>query len=135
MSLPSTGADELVDGLDHVYGNTDRPRLIGNRPGDGLANPPGGVGAELVAALVLELVHRLHQADVALLNQVQELEPPVRVFLGDAHDEAQVRLGELFLRPAVLAAAAADHFQGILEILARGARRFFLSSGFCGARF
>ena len=37
-------------------------RLIGDGPGDRLANPPGGVGAELIAPTVLEFVHRLHQA-------------------------------------------------------------------------
>ncbi len=36
-----------------------------DRAGDGLADPPGGVGGELVAAPILELVHRLHQADIA----------------------------------------------------------------------
>src|SRR5581483_2683426 len=50
------GADQLVDRLDHVHGNADRARLIGDRARDRLANPPGGVGRELVAALILELV-------------------------------------------------------------------------------
>ena len=72
-------------------------RLIGDGPGDRLTDPPGGIGRELVAALVLELVHRLHQPDVAFLNQVEELEAAVGVLLGDRYDQAQVRLGELAL--------------------------------------
>ena len=35
------------------------------RDSDRLADPPRGVRRELVAAAVLELVHGLHQADVA----------------------------------------------------------------------
>src|SRR6185437_4590623 len=48
------GADELVDRLDHVHGDADRARLVGDRAGDRLADPPRLVGRELVAALVLE---------------------------------------------------------------------------------
>jgi len=39
---------------------------------------------------VLELVHGLHQADVALLDQVKELEPAIGVFLGDRDHQAQI---------------------------------------------
>ena len=46
----------------------------------GLADPPRRVGRELVAAAVFELVHRLHQADVAFLDQVEELQAAVGVF-------------------------------------------------------
>ena len=58
--------------LDHVHRNANRAALIGHGPGDRLANPPRGVGAELEAAAILELVDRPHQAGVAFLNQVQE---------------------------------------------------------------
>jgi hypothetical protein len=68
------GADQLVDGLDHVHRNTDGARLIGDGAGDGLTDPPRRIGREFVAAAIFELVHRLHQADVALLNQVEELQ-------------------------------------------------------------
>src|SRR4051812_16771207 len=53
--------NQLVDGLDHVDRDTDRPRLVGDCTGDRLADPPRRVGRELVAAAVLELVDRLHQ--------------------------------------------------------------------------
>ena len=36
--------DELIDGLDHVYGDTDGARLIRDSTGDGLANPPCRIG-------------------------------------------------------------------------------------------
>ena len=101
----AAGADELVDGLDHVHRDADGARLIGDGAGDGLADPPRGVGGELVAALVLELVHRLHQADVALLDQVEELQAAVRVLLRDGDHEAQVRLHQLGLGPLRLALA------------------------------
>src|SRR5215469_17702139 len=64
----AAGADQLVDRLDHVHRDADGARLIGDGSGDGLADPPRGVGAELVPTLVLELVHRLHEADVPLLD-------------------------------------------------------------------
>src|SRR5579872_6817146 len=91
-------SNELVDRLDHVDRDANRARLIRDGARDGLPDPPGGVRRELVAALVLELVDGFHQADVALLNEVEELQSAVRVFLRDAHDEAKVRLDELGLR-------------------------------------
>ncbi len=48
-----------------------------------------------VAAAIFELVHRLHQADVALLDQVERVQPTIATFLGDGHHEAQVGLDEL----------------------------------------
>ncbi len=40
--------------------------------------------------MVIESVHGLHQADVALLNQIKQGEPPVNIFLGDVEDQPQV---------------------------------------------
>ena len=83
---------QLVDRLDHVHRDADGAGLVGDGAGDGLANPPGGVGGELVAAAVFELLDRLHQAHVAFLDQVEEGQAAVGVFLGDGDDEAQVGL-------------------------------------------
>src|SRR4051812_42978605 len=43
------GAPDLVELLDHVDGDADGPRLVSQRAGDGLADPPGRVGRELEA--------------------------------------------------------------------------------------
>jgi len=43
---------------------------------------PNGV-RKLVAAAVFELVDRLRQADIAFLNQIEELQATVNVFLRD----------------------------------------------------
>src|SRR5262249_34006242 len=84
-------ADQLVDRVDQVHRNADRAGLVGDGARDRLANPPCRVRRELVAAAVLELVDRLHQADVALLDQIQELQAAVGVLLGDRDDQAQIR--------------------------------------------
>src|SRR5438552_3143268 len=114
------GADQLVDRLDHVHRDADRPRLVGDGAGDGLANPPGGVGRELVAAAVLELVDRLHQSDVAFLDQVQELESTVGVLLRDRDDEAEVRLDHFLLGPCRLVLAGLDHGHDPLDVVGPG---------------
>ena len=76
--------------VDHVDRQADRAALVGDGPGDRLANPPGGVGRELVAAGVFELVDRPHQAGVAFLDQVEEAQAAVAVSLGDRDDQPQV---------------------------------------------
>src|SRR5690606_20338123 len=86
---------QLVDGLHHVDRDADGPRLVGDGPGDGLTDPPGGVGAELEPLPVLELLDGLDEAQVPLLDQVQERHPPAHIPLGDAHHQAQVGLDQL----------------------------------------
>ncbi len=93
----ATGADQLVDRLDHVHRNAYGAGLIGDGAGDRLPDPPGGVGGELVAALVFEFVDRLHQTDVPFLDQVEKLQPAVGVLLGDGDHEAQVGFDKLAL--------------------------------------
>ena len=66
--------DQLIDRFDHVHGNADRPGLVRNRARDRLTDPPRRIGTEFVPALVLEFVHRLHESDIAFLNQIQELQ-------------------------------------------------------------
>ena len=87
-------AQHLVHRLDHVHRDADRAGLVGDRTGDRLADPPRGVGGELEALRVVELLDRPHQAEVALLDEVEEVHAPADVALGDRHDEAQVRLDE-----------------------------------------
>jgi hypothetical protein len=79
-----------VDLLDHVDGQADRAGLVHDRPLDGLADPPGGVGGEAEAALGVELLHRADQAEVALLDQVEQRQAAVEIAPGDLHHQAQV---------------------------------------------
>ena len=96
-------ADLPVDALDHVHGDADGARLVGDGPADRLADPPRRVGAELVAQGRVELLHRAQQADVALLDQVEERHAAADVALRHADDQAQVGLGQpLFRVPAAL---------------------------------
>ena len=67
--------------------------------GDRLADPPRRVRRELEALGVVELVDRPHQAEVALLDEIEEQHAATAVALGDRHDEAQVGLDQLALRP------------------------------------
>src|SRR5688500_15718385 len=97
------GAADLVELLDDVHRDADRARLVGERAGDRLADPPGGVGRELEALAVVELLRGADEAERALLDQVQEGQPLVAVVLGDRDDQAQVRLDHLLLRVEVAA--------------------------------
>src|SRR5258708_19835508 len=51
--------------------------------------------AEAMATAPVVALHRAHQADVALLNQVEQREATPHVALGDADDQAEVRQHEL----------------------------------------
>src|ERR1019366_204473 len=69
-----------------------------------------------ITAPVLELVDRPHQADVAFLNEVEELQATIGVFLGDRDDEAQVRLHHFLLRLARLALALLHYVHDLAEL-------------------
>jgi hypothetical protein len=108
-----------VQFLDHVDGDADRPRLVGDGAGHGLADPPRRVGRELVALAVVELLDRADQAERSLLDEVEEGETSAEVALRDRHDEAQVRLDHLRLRAHL---AALDPL-GQADLLVGGEQR------------
>src|SRR5208282_3927947 len=111
-------AQELIDHLDHVDRNSDRAPLFRDRSRHRLPDPPDRVSRELVAALILELFHRAHQADVAFLDQVGEAEPTVGIALGQAHDQAQVGFGKFLLGALALVLSSGDSFERTRSLFA-----------------
>src|SRR5438128_7419563 len=51
---------ELVNRLNHMDGNSNRARLVGDGAGDGLANPPRRVSGKFVAPPVFEFLDCFH---------------------------------------------------------------------------
>ena len=98
-----------------MHGDADGARLVGDGARDRLPNPPGGVSGELVPPAVLELVHRLHQPDITLLDQVQKLQAAVGILLGDGNHQAQVGLDQLVLRRSGLSLAIDDGLERALQ--------------------
>ena len=96
-------AVQLVDRLDHVHGHADRARLVGDAARDGLADPPRRVGRELVAAAPVVLLDGAHEADVALLDEIEEEHAAADVALRDGHHETEVGLDQLAARGGVVA--------------------------------
>ncbi|MCY1380199.1 hypothetical protein D9M69_679970 [compost metagenome] len=68
----ASGAQVDVEFLDHMNRQTDGSSLIHDRPLDGLANPPGGVGREAETTLGVELLDCTDQSEVALFDQIQQ---------------------------------------------------------------
>src|SRR5438034_7454383 len=114
------GPDELVDRLDHVHGDADRAGLVGDGARDRLPDPPGRVGRKLITTPIFELIDRLHEADIAFLDKVEELEPAVRVLLGDRDHEPQVRLHHLLLGLRRLDLALPDDRHHTLDLVGLG---------------
>ena len=85
---------DLIDGLDHVDGYTYGTRLIGDSSGDGLSDPPCGVGRELEALGIIELLNGLDEAEVALLDEVEEVHTASEIALRNTYDQSEVRFGK-----------------------------------------
>ncbi len=91
-------------------------RLIGNRARDRLPDPPRRVGRKLIPAPVLELVDRLHQADVAFLNEIEELQTAVGILFRNRDDEAEVGLHHFLLRLPGLPLALLNRLHDAAEL-------------------
>src|SRR5262249_57250639 len=95
---PARCARELLLALDDVNRHADRPRVVRDGALHRLADPPGRVRRELVAAAPGELLDRAVQPERALLDQIQERDAEPAVTLRDRHDEAEVGLDHPALR-------------------------------------
>ena len=104
MQQLAVGLFDLVYGLDHVNGDSYRPRLIRYGAGYRLPYPPSGVGRKLEALCVIELVNGLDKSEVALLNKVEELHTSADVSLCYADNEPEVGLGQPTLCGGVVVA-------------------------------
>src|SRR5664280_1607024 len=71
-------------------------RLIGDGAGDGLAYPPGGIGGKSEALMHVILLDRLHQAEIALLDQIEESDTSAHITLGNAYHKARIGFNDLF---------------------------------------
>src|SRR5215213_2983636 len=93
QSMP--GFLDAVDRLADMNREPNRAALIGDGARDGLANPPRRVGGEFEAPLVVELIGRLHESDVAFLDEIEEGEPATDIFLGNRYDESKIRADQM----------------------------------------
>ena len=73
-----------------MHGDTNRPCLVGYRSSDCLSYPPRCVSGKLEALCIIEFFNRFHQAEVALLNEVEKLHASANVAFCDRHDKTQV---------------------------------------------
>ena len=72
MEQLALNAHELVDSFNHVHGNTNGTRLVGDSTRNSLTNPPRGIRGELEALRVVKLLDGANKAQVAFLDQIQE---------------------------------------------------------------
>ena len=96
-----------------MHGDADGAGLICHGAGDGLANPPGGVGGELEALGVVELFDGADEAEVTFLDEVEEEHAAAGVALGKGDDEAQVGFEQVVLGSL---AVVDDPAHGLLEV-------------------
>src|SRR5574343_1891692 len=86
------GAEHPLDFLDDMHRQPNGPRLVHDAAFDVLAYPPGRVGREAETTLRIELLQRMDQAEIALLDQVEQGNAAVQVMLGNIHDQPQIVL-------------------------------------------
>ncbi len=108
---------DTVDRFDHVDRDTDGPCLVRDGTADRLADPPCRIGGELVPFFVFELVDGFHEADVPLLDEVEEWKPSVCVTFGNGDDQSEVRLRHTCFGHFAFGLTLTDLFEDRLEFL------------------
>src|SRR6476661_7281635 len=77
--------------LRHVNGDANGAALVSNGAGDGLSDPPHGISRDLHAMAVVELFNRVHEAQVAFLDQIEEVEGAIAAILfGDCDHQSEM---------------------------------------------
>src|SRR5918996_513402 len=84
------GRLDLADPLPNVDRQPDRPPPVGDGPGDGLPDPPRGVRGELESPAPVEQLDGAHQAEIAVLDQVEQRETLALVLPGHRNHQAEV---------------------------------------------
>src|SRR5206468_10412199 len=78
-----------IEPFDDVNRQTDQLPLIDNRPFDVLANPPRGIRTEAEPPLVVELLDRFDQPEIAFLDDIRKRESSMDIPLADADHESK----------------------------------------------
>ena len=89
------GAVKLADAINHVDRHADGAALISNGAGNCLADPPGGISREPETTPVFIFLDRFHQAQVALLNEIEERHTPTNITLCNADHKAGIGFYEV----------------------------------------
>ena len=88
---------DLVDRFNHVYGDADGTRLIGDGTCNRLTDPPRCVGREFEPLCVVELVHGFNKPQIPLLDQIEKLHAAPDVPFCNAYDQSKIRFRETLL--------------------------------------
>ena len=86
-----------------MHRHANGTRLVSHGSGDGLTNPPRGIGGELKALLPVELLDGANQTEVAFLNQIQEQHATAGVTLSQRNHKSQIGFQQVVLgTPAIV---------------------------------
>src|SRR5690606_23416026 len=105
----SYGCQRVVE----VHGDPDGAGLVGDGPGDGLTDPPGGVRRELEARPPVELPNGSEETQDSFLEQVEEVDTGrvgVTPSIGDDEPQVGGEEGVLGLTALALGATQLDLF-------------------------
>ena len=78
----------------HRY--TDRTRLVRERTGYRLSDPPSRICTQLISFCIVKLLYTFDKAQVSLLNQVKEAHAAAGVTLCDTDYQTEVCLNQAF---------------------------------------
>src|SRR5260370_33465275 len=81
-----------------MHGDTNRASLIRDSTGNSLADPPGSICTELVAFGIVKLLYCSDQANIALLDQIQQPHAAADILFRYTDNETQICFGQATLR-------------------------------------
>ncbi len=85
-------AQHLIQFANHVHRQAHGTRLVHDRALDALADPPRGIRRKTEATRRIEFFDRMHQAEIAFFDQIEQRHAAIQIALRDADDQPQIAL-------------------------------------------
>src|SRR2546421_6678930 len=80
----------LAQSCCHMFRKVNESRLLTCCAADCLANPPSSIGPKMATALVVKLFRGTHQAEIALLNKIDEGNAGTCIATRDSDNESKI---------------------------------------------
>src|SRR3990170_3291072 len=91
-----------INSLNHVYGNTNCPRLVSDCPCDCLPDPPCGVGGKLKPSSPIVLLHCTNKSNVSFLNEIKKRKASPNIFFRDRNNKTKIRFDKFVQRRFII---------------------------------
>ena len=101
--------------INHMHRDTNRACLVGNTAWNTLLNPVRCVCWKFISQTIIKFINRLHQTDIAVLDQVRKIQSQTAItgFFSKFYNQTQIRLDHFAFGACGLGLATTNQFHNL----------------------